>query len=42
VSLIQNEDLEAISGWSENSSFSEVPGIINTVVRSGIDFNNVE
>jgi hypothetical protein len=42
VSLIQNEDFVAISGWGENSSFSEVSGIINAVVRSSIDFNNIK
>ena len=41
MSLIEDENLVAISSWSKDGSLSQIPGVINTVVTSGIDFNNV-
>jgi hypothetical protein len=41
VSLIEDEDLVAISSWRKDGSLSQIPGVINAVVGCGINFNNV-
>jgi hypothetical protein len=41
VGLIKNEDLVAISGWSEDGSLAQISGIVNTVVTCRINFNDV-
>jgi hypothetical protein len=42
VSLIKDEDLEAIPGGSKHSPLTKFAGVINTVVAGGIDFDDVE
>ena len=42
MGLIEDEDLETVPGRSENGSFSEVSGVINTVVAGGIYFNHIQ
>jgi hypothetical protein len=41
MSLIEDENLEAITGWSKKSALTKISGIINTVVRRGINLNYV-
>ena len=41
VGLVEDENLEAITSWSKNCTLSKIAGIINTVVRSGVNFHNV-
>ena len=41
MSLVEDEDLVAIPGWRKDGSLSQVSGVVDTVVRSRIDFNNV-
>jgi hypothetical protein len=38
VGLIENEDLESISGWSKDCSLTKISGIINTVVAGCVNF----
>ena len=42
VGFIQNKDFVAISCGSKDRSFSQVPGVINTVVRRGVDFDYIQ
>ena len=42
VGLIQDKDFVAISGRSKDCPFSQIPCIINTVMRSRIDFYNIQ
>jgi hypothetical protein len=42
VSLVENENLVAIASRRITSSFAEFTGIVNTIVRSGIDLNYVK
>jgi hypothetical protein len=42
VSLIEDKDFEAVAGWGKECSFTKVTGIINTVVRSCVDLNDIE
>jgi hypothetical protein len=41
VGLIKNEYFVSVSGWGKNCSLTQVSGIINTVVRSRVNFNNI-
>jgi hypothetical protein len=42
VGLIEDEDLEAVPGRSEDSPLTKFAGVINAVVAGGIDFDDVE
>jgi hypothetical protein len=42
VSLIEDKDFEAVAGWGKECSFTKVTGIINTVVRSSVNFNYIQ
>jgi hypothetical protein len=41
VSLIEDEDLEAIANRREDCALAKVAGIVNTVVACGVDFDDV-
>ena len=42
VGLVQDKNLVAIASGGKDCSFAQISGIINAVVTSRIDFNNVE
>ena len=42
VSLIQDKNLVAITGWCKNRSLAQFTSIIDTVVARGIDLDHVE
>jgi hypothetical protein len=42
VGLIEDEDLEAVPGRSEDSPLTKFAGVINAVVAGGIDFDYVQ
>ena len=42
VGLIEDEDLEAVSGRGEDSPLTKFAGVINAVVACRVDFDNVE
>jgi hypothetical protein len=42
VGLIEDEDLEAVPGRSEDSPLTKFAGVINAVVAGGIDFHDIE
>jgi hypothetical protein len=42
MGLIEDEDLVAVSSWSKDCSLSQISGIVNTVMRCGINFNYVK
>jgi hypothetical protein len=41
VSLIEDEDLEAVANWRKDCTLAEVAGIVDTVVACGVDFDDV-
>jgi hypothetical protein len=41
MSLIEDEDLVAISGWRKDCSLSQISCVINTVVACRVNFNYV-
>jgi hypothetical protein len=42
VSLVENENLVAITSRRISSSLTEFAGVVNTIVRSGINLNYVK
>jgi hypothetical protein len=42
MGLIEDEDLETVPCRSENGAFSEVSGVIDTVVAGGINLNHIQ
>jgi hypothetical protein len=41
VGLVQNENLESVTRRRKDCAFAQVTGIVNTVVRSRVDFNHI-
>jgi len=42
VGLVQDENLEAISGGGKHRTLAQISSIVNTVVAIGINLNNVQ
>jgi hypothetical protein len=42
VRFIKDEDFVAVTSGSKNGAFTELSGIVNSVVGGGIDFNDIE
>jgi hypothetical protein len=41
VGLIQDENLEAVAGRSEDGTLAKIAGIVNTVVAGRVDFDDI-
>jgi hypothetical protein len=41
VSLVKDEDLVAVAGRCVTSALAQFAGVVNTIVRCGIDLNYV-
>jgi hypothetical protein len=41
VRFIKDENLEAITSWSENRTFTQVAGIFDAVMAGCVNLNNV-
>jgi hypothetical protein len=42
VRLIQNEDFEPVSSWGKDCAFAQIASIVDAVVRSRVDFDDVK
>ena len=42
VRFIQDENFVAIAGGRKNCTFAKIAGIVNTIVRGGVDFYDIE
>ncbi len=42
MSLVDDEDLVAVTRWGEGSAFAELAGVVNATVRGRVDFDDVE
>jgi hypothetical protein len=41
VSLVKDKDFETVSRRSKEGAFSKITGVVDTVVRSCVDLNNI-
>jgi hypothetical protein len=41
VRFVKNENLVSIASWGEDCALAKIAGIINTVVRCRVNFNNI-
>jgi hypothetical protein len=41
VSFVEDENLVAVASRSKQCTFTKISGVVNTVVRSSVDFNDV-
>jgi hypothetical protein len=42
VGLVKDEDLVAVTSRSEHGTFTQVTGVVDTVVAGGVDFDDIE
>jgi hypothetical protein len=42
MGLVEDEDLEAVSGRRENRPLTKFAGVVNAVVACGVDFHDIE
>ena len=42
VCFIENKDFVAITSWSKHSAFAEISGVINTIMTSGVNLDDIE
>jgi hypothetical protein len=42
VGFVENEDFKSIASWGEGRALSQVSRVVHTVVRRGVDLDNVD
>ena len=42
MSLVDDEDLVAVTRWGKGRAFAELAGVVNTAVGGGVDLDDIE